>query len=233
MAYKIINVKYTGKGSVSLDTVKGLVALDAGESASGLRVTEEQLARIATLPDLTIIAGNTPDAATSFLGLPLERDLNVNVFDQGKINEAFEKIDNMIALLSAAASGHIFMVVEPDTSEGAVEIELPDQDFTVDVTLKLVDLEGNIHTWFNMPFADFDTTSSTTSQGTITLATDNSAFVNGVCQVTFECTGTWAKDEVIVIDVDDISNIMGYEIAGGSSTFKLVAPEPEESGGEE
>ena len=92
----------------------------------------------------SVVAGLDADTATPFLGLPKEGDLNVNVFDQGKLNAAFDRVDTFASLIAAAAAGDMLLDIDPAEDDDLV---VPEADFSRVVTVRLVDSDDRIHTW--------------------------------------------------------------------------------------
>lgn len=187
MANKIISVKNNRSGSVSIETVTGLVPLDPGSTGTGLEVTDSQLARIQAVANLAITAGLDADTTTSFLGLIKEADLNTDVFDQLKLNTVFDSIDTFARMLSKAAAGDMVLSISPATVTG----EAATEDFTRSVTIKLTDSEGAIHTWYSADLAA-SIAEVTVGTGAAAITDTTPPMVAGVCTVPISCTGAWA-----------------------------------------
>lgn len=233
MAYKIINIKNNNLGSVSVKTIKGLISMEPGDERKRLFVTDEQLMRILSHPGVVVTDGLQEDEETPFLGLIKELDLNVNVFDQRKLNDAFDKIDafasqvagenidtnNTLIMLSKAASGDMVLSVILDD-----EFDATDDDFAHEVTLKFTDKGNNIHVWYN---STAEVTASTTSSlGEVSI--DNNGLVpvvNGVCTFEVNGTGKWVGGESYVIKVADVT-ILGKVFTDVEETVDVIGDVP-------
>lgn len=223
MANKIIKVKNTGKGSLAVDTVHGSFLIGSGATSGNLEVNDDQLTRISAVTTASVVAGLDADTATPFLGLPKEGDLNVNVFDQGKLNAAFDRVDTFASLLAAAASGDMLLDIDPAEDDDLV---VPEADFSRVVTVRLVDSEDRIHTWYNAALSGVVTTSSTTVGGAVAIEPAAPAFVNGECAITVNCTGTWLADEFSLLTIGN-QTILGHTVTGGTSKQTIIT-EPAE-----
>lgn len=233
MAYKIINIKNNNLGSVSVKTIKGLISMEPGDERKRLFVTDEQLMRILSHPGVVVTDGLQEDEETSFLGLIKELDLNVNVFDQRKLNDAFDKIDafasqvagenidtnNTLIMLSKAASGDMVLSVILDD-----EFDATDDDFAHEVTLKFTDKGNDIHVWYN---STVEVTASTASSlGEVSI--DNNGLVpvvNGVCTFKVNGTGKWVGGESYVIKVADVT-ILGKVFTDVEETVDVIGDVP-------
>lgn len=186
MANKIIAVKNNRKGSIAVDTVNGLVSMESGAARSNLEVTDAQITRLQTMADVVITAGIDPDSPTTFLGLPKEADLNVDVFNQDKINAAFTAIDNFAAMISAAAAGDLVFSVTPAAGDFVATTE----DFEHSFTVKLVNSSERIHTWYN---ADLTVTlEKSSSAGAVVVEDSTPPMIGGQSGFVVQGTGTWS-----------------------------------------
>jgi len=185
VANKIITVKNNRKGSISVDTVNGLVSMESGTTRSNLEMTDVQVASLNTMANVAILAGVDPDSPTTFLGLPKEADLNVDVFNQDKINAAFTAIDNFAAMISAAAVGNSVLSITSLTTNFTATSE----DFEHSFTVKLLDSNNRVHTWYN---ADLAVTLEKSSVGGVVSVADAAPpMVGGECTFIVSGTGAW------------------------------------------
>lgn len=226
MANKIITVKNNRKGSISVATVNGLISMESGATRSNLEVTDAQVATLQTMADVAITEGLTPDAATPFLGLIKESDLNVDIFDQTKLNSALDKIDSFAKMIASAAAGDLSLIVTPSVSSFLATAE----DFEHSVQVSLVDSKGEVHSWYDDVGLTVSLDKSSVA-GLVSRVGDVPVISKGAAAFTVKGTGTWLAgvkqiDKVSVVGTIATDGEASVTITPGTGKSDIVVKVP-------
>lgn len=226
MANKIITVKNNRKGSISVATVNGLVSMESGTTRSNLEVTDAQIATLQTMSDVAIIAGITPDVATPFLGLIKESDLNVDIFDQTKLNNALDKIDSFAKMIASAAAGDLSLIVTPSV----LSFPVTDNAFEHSVQVSLVDSKGEVHYWYDDVGLAVSLEKSSVA-GSVSRVGDVPVIYSGTTTFTVAGTGAWLagvkqEDKVSVVGTVTSDGDASVTITPGTDKDNIVVKVP-------
>ncbi|MDD4402378.1 MAG: hypothetical protein PHI24_11000 [Desulfitobacteriaceae bacterium] len=213
MANKIIAVKNNRKGSISVATVNGLISMESGATRSNLEVTDAQVATLQTMADVAITEGLTPDVSTPFLGLVKESDLNVDIFDQTKLNSALDKIDSFAKMIASAAAGDLSLIVTPSV----LSFPVTDKDFEHSVQVSLVDSKGKVHYWYDDVGLAVSLDKSSAA-GSVSRVGDVPVISKGITTFTVKGTGTWLAG---VKQIDKVS-VVGTVITDGEASVTIT-----------
>ena len=142
---------------------------------------------------------------------------NLSFFDNenGKANA----VSNDIATMAAAMAGNLVLSITPATTTR----KATSAAFTRTVTVRLVDSDGNVHTWFNKAVATGVSIADTSSAGTASIASTTLTFVNGVAQVVVTGSASaWLANETNTLTVANVT-VLGNTVTGGTSVETITA----------
>lgn len=135
------------------------------------------------------------------------------------------KSTEVINIMNAAMSGDIALMVTPATlGSSAADVNaaiLADGQFDREVEVKLVDSNGNVHTWFNGELS-IAGTEVTAGDGTAGTTAATVTMVNGVGTCVQRYIGTWAAADTATVTVTG-GTLLGYTVANDTSVDTLVA----------
>lgn len=94
--------------------------------------------------------------------------------------------------------------------------------YTREIALKLIDIDGTVHDWYNGSMA-IAVTETTAGVGTsaISASATTATFVNGMATVIVEYVGAWAAADTQTLTVTG-GNILGYAVADKTSVDTLI-----------
>ena len=134
---------------------------------------------------------------------------------------------NLNAVVKAIA-GDIALEITPATTGGssadiATAIAGENLKYTRDIGIKLVDINGATHDWYNGSM-DIAVTETTAGDGTSAIAASATTvtFIKGEAIVTLEYIGTWAEADTQTLTVTG-GNILAYAVADKTSVDTLIA----------
>lgn len=108
-------------------------------------------------------------------------------------------------------------------TEFTVDVEEKGADpYTREVTIELVDSDGNRQTWFNRKIA-VAITKNTSGDGTAKVSDATPALVKGIGTVTVTLIGTWADNDTNTLSVAQ-DTILGYTVSSVTSVETIGTP---------
>jgi hypothetical protein len=141
------------------------------------------------------------------------------------ITEDVGELEGMAASLQLMVSGDMALECDPETlgsSAAAVNAAIAGDGFSREVTVSLVDTEGNKLIAFN---GTLPVGVATSSNGTEAANIDEATtltFVEGEASITINYTGSWAAADTCTLTVGDTSSILGYPVLDATSVDTLV-----------
>ena len=122
---------------------------------------------------------------------------------------------SLIKVLGNGMAGDMALEISSSADEAAGS-----DGWTREVTIKLIDSNGAVHSWFSgsgtISIAD------TSSAGTASITDTNITFVNGIAKVTITGdSAAWVAAETATLTVDDVT-VLGYVITGGTTVVTIV-----------
>jgi hypothetical protein len=124
-----------------------------------------------------------------------------------------------IEMMGKALSGDLVFTVTPATTTRAAGTYAISRD----VTVKLTDADGNVHTWFNKAISNGCSVGDTSTAGTAAIANTTLTFVNGVATKTVTAaSAAWVAAETNTLTIAQ-ATIAGYTVAQKTSVETITA----------
>lgn len=124
------------------------------------------------------------------------------------------------AMMYKALSGDLVFTVTPATVSRATTA----QSWSRTVTIKLTDMDGNVHGWFDRTITSGCSIADTSSAGTATIPSTTLTFVGGVATVVVSGNAaTWGNGETDTLTIAQ-ATILGYTVASKTSVETFATP---------